>query len=113
MNAEIVPSLLFPGNLRRDTYGKQDTGQAATQALRGAMPGEAGQSLRVLLSPWHLPTPEWHSAQAEDDPLLSSQPVQTLASAGDALQSVHLLAGRPGWEFRCLLFLCLYLSGIE
>lgn len=29
MNAEIVPSLLFPGNLRRDTYGKQDTGQAA------------------------------------------------------------------------------------
>lgn len=31
INAEIVPSLLFPGNLRRDTYGKQDTGQAATR----------------------------------------------------------------------------------
>lgn len=86
---------------------------AALQALRGAVPGEAGQSVRVLLSPWRLPTPEWHGAQAEDDPLPSSQPVQTLASAGDALQSVHLLAGGPGWEFGSLLFLCLYLSGIE
>lgn len=30
-NAEIVPLLLFHGNLRRDTSGKQVMGQAATR----------------------------------------------------------------------------------